>query len=164
MAKGQRKHTTPWDEIKRAFVEGKSDDSGKRYYPTQRQLCEQYGIAVSSIGTRASKEQWCEQREIFASKVEAATSEKVIEAISDAGSKFDLTCFNAARKASELLTEKLDIATRNADVDEMAKLSTALKNFQFVGRVALGLATDISKTSGSLSVTAKDLTRMEEDG
>lgn len=158
-----RRKVPNWVEAEREYVEGIMQD-GVRVYPSQRALCDKYGIAPGTFGKKASSGQWMVKREIFSSKVQAARQEKTIETISDAGSEFDLTCFNAARKASELLTEKLEIATRNADVDEMAKLSTALKNFQFVGRVALGLATDISKTSGSLSVTAKDLTRMEEDG
>jgi len=164
MAGKVRNRGIPWEEIRKAFVEGSINDQGNRFYPSMSEVSKQFNVPKGSIGARAAKEQWAEQREILANKIMEITNEKTIEAVSDAGSKFDLLCFNVASRASMLLSEKLEVATRNADVDEMSKLSTALKNFQQVGRLALGLSTDISKTSGSLNVNAKDLTRMDEDG
>lgn len=152
-----------WQAIEKEYVEGIVVD-GVRKYPSQPDLCERYGLSTGTVGKKASADQWRVKREIFASKLREAVQEKTIETISDEASNFDLLCFNTAADAIRVLSEKVENASRGSDIDDLNKLSGALKNFQAVARVALGLPTDISKTSGSLSVTAKDLTRMEEDG
>lgn len=166
MAGKTRNQKIPWDDIKKEYVEGTVDANGKRYYPSQPELCERYRVAASSIGTRASKEQWAVQREIFTSRLEEVTREKTIETISDSGSRFDLLCFNIACKSAMILDGKIDTAIANgyANLDDVKELSNALKNFQSVGRLALGLSTDNTKSSGSMTVVAKDLTRWDQEG
>lgn len=161
MARNQK---IPWDEIRKIYIEGTVDENGKRYYPSQPELCERYRLASSSIGTRASREQWAVARQIFASKLEEVAREKTIESISNESSSFDLKCFNVASKLLDVIEAKSERAHEGCDIDDMKKVAETMKTLQAVGRMALGLPTDISKTSGSLSVTAKDLTRMEEDG
>ena len=164
MAGKTRNQKIPWDDIKKEYVEGSVDSTGKRYYPSQPELCEKYRVASSSIGTRASKEQWAVERQIFTSKLEEVTREKTIETISNESSSFDLKCFNVASRLLDVCEAKADRAHEGCDVDDMKKVAETMKTLQVVGRMALGLPTDISKTSGSLSVNAKDLTRMDEDG
>lgn len=121
-----------WDEIKKEYVEGTNVD-GKLVYPSQGDLSNKYGIDPATIGRKASKDQWLLQREIFVSKVQDKRQQKKAEAISDEGSKFDLECFNAAKIGIEKLS-RANIFT----VDDLNKVSAALKNFQAVGKASLG--------------------------
>lgn len=124
----------PWEEIEKEYVEGIEID-GVRKYPSQTDLCEKYKIASGAIGKKASSDQWRVKREIFASKLREALQTKKIEVISDEGSQFDLDCFNAANIGIRKVVAMVSAA---ADPDEINKLSTSLKNFQTVGKVALG--------------------------
>lgn len=159
--KGNRR--VNWQAIEKEYVEGIVID-GVRKYPSQPELCEKHGLSTGAVGKKASADQWKVKREIFSSKLREAVQEKTIETISDEASQFDLLCFNTSADAIKVLREKVESASRGSDIDDINKLSAALKNFQSVARIALGLPTDISKTSGSLNVNAKDLTRMDEDG
>ena len=152
-----------WVEAEREYVEGIMQD-GARVYPSQRTLCDKYGIAPGTFGKKASAGQWMVKREIFSSKVQAARQEKTVEAISDAGSEFDLSCFNAAKALLDICSEKIALATAGCDVDDAKKVAETMKTLQSVGRLALGLSTDNTKSSGSMTVVAKDLTRLEQDG
>jgi len=140
-----------WDEIKKEYVEGISRD-GKRVYPTQRELADKYNIDPAVIGRKAKQDQWSAQREIFASKVSAERQQKTIEVISDEGSKFDLDCFNAAKTGIEKIQKGIGQCFL---VEDINKLSAALKNFQAVGKASLG---DKGNNDNALTieVTLKD--------
>lgn len=154
-----------WDAISRQYIEGVEKD-GVRKYPTMRELCEQHGIAVGAMGKRAKTDQWAVKREVFASKVAAACEQKKVEVLSDEGASFDLKCFNVAAKATELITNKLDRIGPECyfPIDDLRTMSSALKNFQLVGRLALGEPIDISKSKADVNIPldiANDPSRLE---
>ena len=160
-----KKKPTNWPEIEKEYVEGVMVD-GERTYPSQPALCEKYGISTGAIGKKASADQWKVKREIFSSKLREATQEKKIEVISTEGSSFDLTCFNVAVKATEILEHKINKSGPDGFflIDDLNKLSATLKNLQVVGRLALGEPIDISKSSGDIKINpdvANDPAKLE---
>lgn len=151
MAK-KRNRQISWEEIKKAFTQGMENDTGNRYYPTIVQLSNHFKISQGTIKSRCAKEQWAELRQMLSTKIAEVTTAKTIEAVSEAGSNFDLKCFNVATLAVDLLSGKIEEATKSADIEDVSKLSTALKNFQVVGRLALGEPIEISKSDVSTKV------------
>lgn len=134
-----------WEVVKKEYVEGIKKD-GQLIYPSQRELGEKYNIAPSLIGRKAKTDQWSVQREIFVSKISAKREQKKIDAISDEGSKFDLDCFNVAKTG---IKKVVDILSNGVDEEAVSKLSTALKNFQAVGKASLG---DKANTVDTLTI------------
>ena len=123
-----------WTAIKKEYVEGVSVD-GELTYPTQKSMADKYGIAPETINRMAKKEQWEVQREIFVNKVSMKRQEKKTDLISDEGSRFDLDCFNTAKAGTEKV---ISLLANTVNYDDLNKLSTALKNFQAVGKNSLG--------------------------
>lgn len=154
-----------WDAVSREYIEGIIKD-GVRKYPTMRELCEQHGIAIGAMGKRAKTDQWAVKREMFANKVATACEQKKVEALSDESASFDLKCFNVAAKATEVITKKLDKIGPDGfyAIDDLRTMSSALKNFQLVGRLALGEPIDISKSKTDVNIPpdiANDPSRLE---
>ncbi|MBP2652620.1 MAG: hypothetical protein H6Q73_189 [Firmicutes bacterium] len=132
-----------WDEIRKEYIEGMEQD-GQLVYPTQKSIADKYGIAPETVNRKAKAEQWEVQREIFVNKTSIKRQEKKAELISDEGSQFDLDCFNAAKAG----IEKIQHGIGNCFlVEDLNKLSSALKNFQTVGKASLG-----DKTTGDNTI------------
>lgn len=123
-----------WRTIEKEYIEGLTVE-GKLTYPTQSELSTKYNIDPATIGRKAAKEQWLVKREIFVSKTSEKRQEKKAETISDEGSKFDLDCFNTAKLGTEKV---ISLLAKTENYDDLNKLSTALKNFQAVGKNSLG--------------------------
>ena len=123
-----------WRTIEKEYVEGLTID-GKLTFPSQAELCRKYNISTTQMCNRVNNGQWNIKREIFSNKVATLVQEKKAETISDEGSRFDLDCFNTAKAGTEKV---ISLLANTVNYDDLNKLSTALKNFQTVGKNSLG--------------------------
>lgn len=128
-----------WNAIKKEYVEGVTID-GQLTYPTQASLCKKYNIEKALMSRRAKADQWDTQREIFNNKITTERQQKKVDVISDEGSQFDLDCFNAAKAG---LFKAYKNIGNCYQIEDLAKLSTAIKNFQAVGKASLGDKQDV---------------------
>jgi hypothetical protein len=133
-----------WDIIKKEYVEGIKKD-GQMVYPSQASLCEKYKIEPAYMSRKVKAGQWDIQREILDNKITTKRQEKKIDVISNEGSQFDLDCFNAAKIG---MNKIVSMISQCYCTDDASKLSTALKNFQAVGKASLG-----DKNMGNNDVT-----------
>jgi hypothetical protein len=138
----------PWEQIRLEYVQGVERD-GQRVYPGQRELAEQYGINTSTIGRRAKRENWTAQRDIFASKLQAASKQRTIEAIADDASEFNLLTFQAAQLLSQHIVQHMQTKPSPSEAQQLA---SALRQAQQVGRLALGETTDEQGVRGGIKL------------
>jgi hypothetical protein len=155
MAK-KRNRQISWEEIKKAFTQGMENDTGNRYYPTIVQLSNHFKIAQGTIKSRCAKEQWAELRQMLSTKIAEVTTAKTIEAVSEAGSNFDLKTFNGANRLLDVCLEKAEKASAACDVEDLKKLAESMKTIQVVGRLALGEPIDIARNQSKVELN--DLT------
>ena len=123
-----------WKAVSREYIEGFVVD-GVLKYPTVRDLAAKYNLNVSTVGRHCSKEEWNIQRERFANKVVDDCKQKKAEALSDEMAKYDLQCLsishNGIRQVERMIAEGLNVG-------ELATAARALKDFQTVGKNAIG--------------------------
>lgn len=131
----------PWEQIRQEYVQG-VEQEGSRVYPSQRDLADKYGMDPATIGRKAKADNWSAQRDIFISKLTAESQQKTLDSLSDDASEFNLLTFQAAQAAVERIHNVLTDSNQRINTDDLAKLSSAMKNFQAVGRLALGQTTD----------------------
>lgn len=123
-----------WKAVSREYIEGYVVD-GVLKYPTVRELGEKYGVSYVSVSRHCSKEEWSIQRERYANKVVNDCKQKKAEALSDEMAKYDLQCLsishNGIRQVERMIAEGLNVG-------ELATAARALKDFQTVGKNAIG--------------------------
>lgn len=117
-----------WDEIKKEYIEAEIQ-------PTLQELSEKHNCSFSALSKKASKEKWQEQRKAFWKKIEELRKEKKSEIMAAEAAELDFKSLELAKLGMQKVEEKL-----NSDIKagELYKLSQALRNFQEVGRLALG--------------------------
>lgn len=116
-----------WEKIKREYVESESS--------SLQELAEKYSCSLSALLKRASTEKWTEQRKAFWRKVEELRKEKKSEMMAAEGAELDFKSLELAKLGMQKVEEKLKIDVK---AGELYKLSQALKNFQEIGKLALG--------------------------
>lgn len=100
-----------WDKIKTEYI---TDESA-----SYRKLAKKYGISYTSIGDRARKEGWAEEREQFRNK----TLSKTLSAISAGQAKRATRLQTVADK----LLDKIESAVDSLDMKELLVDRQALK-------------------------------------
>ena len=157
-----------WATIKREFIRGYDDEKGERVpKPTLKQLSERHGCGYDTIRRKASpkQENWEQERHIFDTKTTQAITEKEIEKISDEVVDFDNKSLNVAKEGIDEGLKRLKDETLSTH--DYLKISTALTNFQKIGKLALGEPTEHTETSGNNTITmdrSERLRRIEENG
>ena len=140
---------TDWNKIKIEYTEGAE--------VTLQSLSEKFKVNPVVLRRHAAKENWTEQRKLFQNKVQTLRFEKKSEIMASESAQFDSDSLKLARAGYSLLAE--DIKSRKPAKD----IAVALANFQKVGKLALGEATDKQETSGHTTISvvsekAKELT------
>lgn len=142
-----------WDKISNEYIHGITEQ-GKTIYPSLRDLCSRYGISqVTTIASHAKKEQWTVRRERYCNKVSAKTEQKVIENVSNEGSRFNAKCFDISQRMAEKIKSMISNTNKPG---EIATLSQALKNAQSVANEALGDSTTTDGLTIKVSVNDAD--------
>lgn len=124
-----------WNKISSEYIHGITEH-GKTVYPSMRDLCSRYHIStLATIANHAKKEQWTVRRERYCNKVNTKTEQKIIENVSNEGSRFNAKCFDISQKMAEKIKAMLNDTDKPGDI---ATLSQALKNTQYVANESLG--------------------------
>lgn len=165
-----------WEKIKKEYVYGIETEDGKKIYPTFQDLCDKYGFALSTIGSRAKNkhENWRKERKKVSEKIEKKVMEKKTELeaidIVESDQKFESTG-EALRKLIERKIKinhtLLDKGERVRDYD-LKNLGDALKSAQDVVKTAQGEAATITKNDHRVegldkSILNPDLMQAEID-
>jgi len=134
----------PWNEARILYVQGEKSDDGTIEYPTMVEVGERLNIPVQQIRVRAAEEKWSRQR-IGAEEAAYKTAlARTIEDRAAAIEQFDGVCRTLAEEALQIILDKLEAAE---DLDEkyqiIKSVSRQVMEYQKVGRIALGVATDI---------------------
>jgi len=123
-----------WNPIKNEYIMGTEKD-GNVIYPSMRDLSDKYQVELRQLGTKAKKEGWKEQRQIYFNKITTRLQQKKIEAISEKGVQLDLLHFEIAEEISKKIKAQLDKDDSPSRINLLA--AVALKA-QELGKKALG--------------------------
>ena len=116
---------TNWNKVKQAYIEDEPI--------TYSELAEKFKIGLDNLQHRGAKENWAEQRKLFSHKVETLRVEKKSEIMASESAQFDSDCLKVARAGIGMVVGEMKTKTTT-----VAQLSTALANFQKVGKLAFG--------------------------
>lgn len=130
-----------WEKIKSEYVEGIESD-GEHYYPNMIEIAERHGCHVNSLRNKASAESWTKQKNIFQAKVERNRRQKRTDLLASEGAEFDSQTLKITNALLVLIAKKLDQYLKDPEIKvkpyEIKSLTSALKDAQTVGRIALG--------------------------
>jgi hypothetical protein len=135
-----------WPSIKRDYVETTL---------TLAQVQAKWGVRRGTLSARATRENWHDQKQQFAAKLEQARREKIIAKTTEERAKFQGAVIRTAsvqlgmimRKMHEFApdaaadAEKGKREEKGIDVASLLKLTNALANVQRIGFTALGIGT-----------------------
>ncbi|GEM_PF-1178282 len=135
-----------WAKIKAEYVE--SGSQAER--PTLEELAQKYGVNASNLRSRAAKENWATESNIFTAKIqqkrEAIVEDRINELASEQAS-FDMDCFNLVSRLRDQVAAILKAISEETRPDPRTLLTLvqSIAIVQKVGRVALGDDTQIIK-------------------
>jgi hypothetical protein len=141
-----------WALMKREYIRGYEDEKeGHIPEPTLKQIAKRHSCSYDYLRKKASpkNENWEQQRHIFVTKTSQKITEKEIEKISDDAVDFDNKSLDAANAGINEGLERLK--DTNLSTHDYLKISTALTNFQKLGKLALGEPTEHTFNEGSQS-------------
>ena len=123
-----------WSKIKIEYVEGNI---------TLEELSKIHGVSFSTLRKRSGREGWTSQKNIYRTKLEQKRQERKSTILASEAAGFDASCLRPAQSAVELIEKRLaEIKKKGTlsydDTKELDRLSSALKAFQAVGKLALG--------------------------
>lgn len=106
----------PWDDIRRDYVEGLNDGVGDSVrFPSHAELAEKHGIKrVATIGERAAKEGWADQRSAFRASLAKVRRRKRVSELAEEASKFDGQTLTIARIGMQLVQRRMGELAQSA--------------------------------------------------
>jgi hypothetical protein len=134
-----------WPTIKAEYVEGVINADGNRSWLSLEETAVKFGCSITYIRKRSSREGWLSERHLFVQKVEQARKEKKSDKLAGKSADFDLKCLKIAEAGMSHIAHHLSEAAKKStalSLTESNLASSALKNFQQVGRLALGDSTE----------------------
>jgi len=146
-----------WPLMKTQYIEGIQDKEGI-HYPTYAELAKLHKVDPTVIGKRAAKERWPEARKLFSHKVETLRLEKKSEIMASESAQFDSDCLKIARGGLSMVVAEM--RNPNPLKSPVAQLSTALANFQKVGKLAFG--EQVIEGIGKIDITYRVINEMPE--
>ena len=110
---------TNWDDVRRDYVEGITDDKDNRTYPTLKMLALKYNVTETAVRKHSSESRWGVQREQWQQRMaEERYRDQRKKMLSDAGA-FDMNTLRIAQLGTALITKRLiQISKINEMVDE----------------------------------------------
>ena len=94
-----------WDPVRLAYVQGRENGSGHEW-PTLEQLAQEHGIAASTVRSRATREQWVQQRGEFATLCNEKALDTAVESLAGKLSQCSIGAFSAGRAAIALASQR----------------------------------------------------------
>lgn len=134
-----------WIAIKRDYVEGIVDEEGNRIFPATLDIAQKYGLNYGTFRNRITRQKWLQERELFTAKIDEARREKRIDVLASKAAEFDSTCLKVAEAGISHIGQHLKAAAeakKPLSLSASVQLSQALKNYQHIGRLALGESTE----------------------
>ena len=116
-----------WPSIKRDYVETSW---------TLAQVQEKWGVRRGTLSARATRENWNEQKQQFAAKIEHSRREKSIAKRAAEQVQFESVVIAVAKGQLGMLARQLQ--DDRADAAKVLKLANALETLQRIGLTAFG--------------------------
>ena len=127
----------PWDKIKREYIE--APDEASR--PTLESLAAKYGCNPAYLRSRASKERWLDQANIFLTKTQQKRQERKSTHLASEQAQFDIECLQLNRALISQIVLNLKRSQEAGSVlkpVDIQVLVRSLKDAQQIGKLALG--------------------------
>ena len=146
-----------WNEIKNKYVFGFAKD-GKLQFPSQQDLSIEYTIDSGLLGRHCSKEGWVSLRKQFISERSEKTQQKLIEAVSEDLSEFNVNLF----KQTELVRKTLDKLIENIQNPSQALIiANTLKTLKAIEQDIIGVGENKS-TDFQIIVSSEETKELTE--
>lgn len=136
----KRKTDTDWTTLRLEYINGTL---------SLRDLARKHGLSVSTVGNRAVRHKWEQDRERLRTEAITVAQEKLTEEHIDKLSEFNAEDIKAAEAIRKKAYELLPFTTDNAG---LRALAGALAEAQKIGRLALGAETANTKTTGKMDL------------
>jgi hypothetical protein len=117
-----------WPSIKRDYVETTF---------TLAEVQAKWGIPRGTLSSRATRENWQDQRQHFAAKLEQTRQDKSIARMAEEQAKFQSNVIKVVNAQLGMIAHQMQ--EKGVDVAKLLKLTNALTNVQRVGFTALGI-------------------------
>jgi len=95
-----------WELIRIHYTQGRENNAGVEW-PTLEQLALEYEIPAPTIRSRAHREGWRQERNVFHINLIQKTREKTLEELSDKLAQADQQAFSVARAAMAIASKQL---------------------------------------------------------
>ncbi len=151
-----------WPTIKAEYVEGIVNDDGNRSWLSLEETALKFGCSVTYIRKKSTKGGWLAERHIFVDKVAQAIKEKKSDRLAGKAANFDIKCLKVANAGISHIAHHFKVAAdagKPLSLTESNLAAQALKNFQAVGRLALGESTE--KTDNMNPIINLSLTKID---
>lgn len=116
-----------WPDIKRDYVETTL---------TLAEVQAKWGVLRGTLSARATRENWHEQKQQFAARLEATRQEKSIAKRAAEQVQFDSDILTVARGQLGMIARQM--RDEHADAAKVLKLANALEKLQRIGSTAFG--------------------------
>lgn len=132
-----------WASIKQEYVQGIQTEKGT-IYPTLEEMANKYGCSFVYIRKKSAKENWIEQRHIYAAKLEQKLIEKKTNKLAGQQSDFDYDVYQLTRNLMNYVRVKMNAINkkitenREPSLNEIDQLAKIVKQIQDIGKRALG--------------------------
>ena len=101
-----------WELIRIHYTQGRENSAGVEW-PTLEQLALEYEIPAPTIRSRAHREGWRQERNVFHTELVQKTREKTLEELSDKLAQADQQAFSVARAAMAVASKQLFDGAQN---------------------------------------------------
>lgn len=143
------------EQIKKQYIEGIVKE-GVHYNPSMSELAQKYNTTVQTISRWSKLENWILLKHEYKKTIEKKAMTKKTSKIAETIARFDEKCLSIAEgminevgrklQASQTL-QKINQNSQGLPHSEIKDLSVTALNAQKLGRLALGEASEINKTS-----------------
>lgn len=116
-----------WADIKADYVEGSA---------TLAEVQAKWGVPRGTLSARATRENWHDEKQQFAAKLEQVRREKALEKRAAAQELFENNVITVAN--GQLMAIARELKDGVVDVNKVLKLAQALEKVQRIGGVAFG--------------------------
>lgn len=114
LAAGKR---VPWESVRMAYVDGMINPAtGKRWWPTLRQVARAFEVNDSYVRVRSSQEGWSAAREATKAQLTAEARARMAEELLQGRVVVDFGAFQIARTVREVVQGRLDEINHDAAV------------------------------------------------
>ena len=179
-----------WVAAREEYINGTLDTDGTLRYPKNAEISAKYGIPVTSLTNRISKERWSDHRQAHERTRLMKIQQERMKVLAHKAVIFDETAANVAQTAMKIILERLLEIDRVRQADkkriaeilermeageevsreelrplyafsEISELSKAFANFHEGGRRALGIRDDETGATKTPSVTIEINTTLQ---